>query len=50
MPAKGKESASSSDYVNPNIRASTSSMKDSKLDQIISMMKAEFAGVLGELA
>ena len=50
MPTKGKESTSSSDDVKPNTRASASSMEDSKLEQIMSMMKAEFAIVRAEFA
>ena len=40
MPTKGKESASSSDDVKPNTRASTSTTEESKLDKLMLMVRA----------
>jgi hypothetical protein len=45
MPAKGKDSTSSSDDVKPKTRATTSSMEESKFEQILSKITAEFASV-----
>ena len=46
MPTKGKESASLLDDVKPNTRASTSTIKESKLDKLMLMMEGMRSNII----